>query len=231
MAEAEQPKKKPRKFTTVNQPSVFEFFELFPNEESAREYIINCRWPDGVVCPHCSHDEVYTIRDGKLFKCKNKEECGKQFTVRIGTVMEDSKVPLRKWLYAMYLFAIHSKGVASTRMAEQVGVTQKTAWFMDHRMREAFADSGIVLDGEVEVDEAYIGGKESNMHADKKLNVGPGAVGKQAVLGLRECGGATVTFPISDTTGAMIAGAIEAHRHTATNHGAGIYSRGLTRGS
>ncbi len=130
---------------TIIYPSAFQFFERFPDEDSAREYLINARWPNGVLCVHCGHDEVWRIRNGKLFMCK---ECRKQFTVRLGTVMESSPIPLRKWLFGMYLFAIHSQGVASTNMAKQLGITQKSAWHMNHKLRRAFEDDffiGVLL--------------------------------------------------------------------------------------
>ncbi len=193
----------------IKQPSTFDFFERFPDEDTARNYLINARWPNGVVCPHCGYDQVYRIRDGKLFRCKHKA-CSKQFTVRIGTVMEDSAVPLRKWLYAMFLFGIHSKGVASTKMAEMVGVTQKTAWFMEHRLRESFADDGIVLDGIVEADEVYIGGLEKNKHKSKRANSGRGGSGKTAVLGMIERGGDAVAFPVADTRKETLSGNVNA---------------------
>jgi len=235
-------------FVRINQPSAFEFFDRFPDEDAARQFLIEARWPDGIICPRCGHDEIYTIRGGKLFKCKDKANCGKQFTVRLGTVMEDSPIPLRKWLFGMYLFGIHSKGVSSVMMAKQLGITQKSAWFMDHRMRKAFEFDGVMLDGTVEADEAYFGGKESNKHESKKLKQGRGAVGKQAVLGMRERGGSTVAVTVESNSADDLEDALtpyvvrgsrlytdehagynrlsSRYRHDKVRHGAGEYVRG-----
>ena len=168
-----------RKEHNIKQPSALEFFDKFPDEETAREYLINARWPDGIICIHCGHDEAYKMRKGALLKCKG---CRKQFTARVGTVMEDSPIPIRKWLYAMCLFGIHSKGVSSVKLKDQLGITQKSAWRMLHRMRKAFESSGTVLSGAIEVDETYIRGE---MNA---INTPAGASAKAgAVLASRPC--------------------------------------------
>ena len=230
------------KYVVINQPSAFEFFNTFPDEGSAREYLINARWPDGIVCAHCGHDEVWRICKGKLFTCKS---CRKQFTVRVGTVMEDSAIPHRKWLFGMYLFGIHPKGIASTSMAKQLGITQKSAWYMDHRLREAFQHSGVVLNGTAEGDETYIGRTAKNKHKKIKLNAGYGTVGKQIVTDMTERNGWAVAFPIPNTSMQVLNGNIhdrisaiytdeltgynsisETHRHESVNHSTGEYVRG-----
>jgi transposase-like protein len=180
------------------------------------------------------------------FRC---QDCREHFSVRTGTILAASKVPLHKWLFAVYLMTNARKGISSIQMAKEIGVTQKTAWFLEHRIREAYSStsSGGLLGPVVEVDETYIGGKEKNKHAHRKLHAGRGAVGKQAVVGIKERDGRVRAFPVSGTDKIDLQSAIvenvkrgskvytDCHRsyigikgfsHEAVKHSVGEYVRG-----
>src|SRR5208337_1525621 len=179
--------------------STFQLFEMFPDAESARLFLESRIWSDGVTCPSCKAKENITTRVAGFYRCN---PCQIDFTIRTGTIFERSHIPLHKWLYAMYLLVTARKGISSMQLAKEIGVTQKTAWFMLGRLREACSDpdSRDKLKGVIEIDECFIGGKEANKHERKKLRAGRGPVGKTAVLGMRERGGRTIAKPITDRT-------------------------------
>ena len=175
--------------------SLIEMFNRFPNQDAARSYMEAQRWPNGPACPHCAETERIHNRKGGYYRCN---ACREDFTVRTGTVMERSHIPLQKWLYAMYMLVTSRKGVSSVELHTKLGITQKSAWFMLHRLREACRDKDSPLSGIVEIDETYVGGKQRNKHDDKKVE-GRGAKGKAPVLGMRQRDGKVIAMPIKMT--------------------------------
>jgi len=172
--------------------STFELFAMIPDQQAARQYLESSLWPNGITCPTCSGQDRITTRKGGYYRCN---KCKLDFTVRTGTIFEPSHVPLHKWVYAMYLVITARKGISSLQLAKQIGITQKSAWFVLHRLREACGGKMQKLTGIVEIDETFVGGKEGNKHESKELKVGRGTTGKQAVVGLHQRGGRTIAVP------------------------------------
>ena len=193
--------------------SLIDAIKFFSNKENALSYLAAIRWPDGVVCPHCDSDNVGFLKSRRIWKCKNRE-CRKQFSIKVGTIFEDSPIGLDKWLTVIWLIANCKNGVSSYEIARDVKVTQKSAWFMLQRIRRAMQDgTGILLTGEVEVDESFIGGKARNMHASKRKEriQGRGPQGKMIVMGVLERKGRVRATVVPTRRKADVQGEVRKH--------------------
>ena len=168
--------------------SVIELFDMFPSEESARNWFEQIRWPDGErQCPRCDNDNTRPVASGKPmpYWCGS---CRRYFSVKTGTVMEASNLPLRKWVVGIYLMTTNLKGVSSMKLHRELNITQKSAWFMAQRIREGWVGGRETLSGEVEVDETYMGGREANKHPSRRRGI-QGPSGKTIVVGAKQRGG------------------------------------------
>jgi len=167
----------------------------FSNPANCREYVVARRWPNGVECPRCGSKNVTFLGKYNRWQCSARHD-SRQFTAKTGTIFEDSPLGLDKWLMAMWQVVNCKNGVSSYEVHRAIGVTQKTAWFMDHRIRHALTMGTInKLSGQIEADETFIGGKSRNMHADRRAKkiTGTGGKDKTAVMGILERGGKIVT--------------------------------------
>ena len=166
--------------------SLVEAVNKFSDEAEAEKWFVETRWPNGVACPFCgSIDDVMERKNRKPqpWRCT---ACRKDFSVKTNTLMHSSKLPLSTWAIAFYLVTTNLKGVSSMKLHRDLGVTQKTAWHLAHRIRETWQDKRFEFLGPVEVDETYVGGKEKNKHSNKKLKSGRGTIGKVPVVGIKD---------------------------------------------
>ena len=231
---------------------VTQLYRMFPTEDSCWEWLESVMWDGKPVCPHCGEAE----KIGHPPKSKPHHywcrSCRKHFTATTGTVMHSRRRPLQDWMYTIYSVITGRKGVSAMQLSKELDCHYRTAWYMLHRVREACAGDDFKLKSIVEVDETYIGGKEGNKHADKKLNAGRGTVGKIAVAGARERGGKVKAKPVQSVDSATLTGFVEdsaekgaiiftddasayaalpsevnRYRHETVRHRAGEYARGL----
>ena len=182
--------------------SLIQAMKQFGDNTQAEAWFVSRRWPGGIHCPKCDSEAV-SVRRGKRqtpqYHCK---ACVTNFTVKTGTIMHDSPLPLSKWALAFYLFSTNLKGVSSMKLHRDLEITQKAAWHMAHRIRETWSDETERMAGPIKADETYIGGLEKNKHADKKLHAGRGSVGKAAVAGLKDRTTNKVRAKVVDATDA-----------------------------
>ena len=181
--------------------SLIAIAEYFSTDDICKSAIAQERWNDGVaVCPYCGGTHCYMTAEGRYI-CK---DCHKHFSVLVGTIFENTKISLRKWFMAMYLISSHKKGVSSCQLARDINVTQKTAWFILHKVRGLYGQSDAnVLDGDVEMDEMYLGGRETNKHESKKTpnNQGRSTKTKTPIFGMIERDGSVVAMKVENTQG------------------------------
>jgi transposase-like protein len=184
----------------------------FSDLDRALAFAMKLRWPDGrVTCPRCGHDEHSFLSTRRMWFCKG---CKKQFTIKVGTIFEDSPLGMDKWMTAVWLICNCKNGISSYEVARDLGITQKSAWFMMHRVRAAMRSGSFSkLSGEIEADETFIGGKARNMHVDKRERriTGTGGKDKTAVMGILERGGEVRTVVVGSRRKTVLQAEVKKH--------------------
>ena len=205
--------------------TLIEAVRFFSDFDNCKEFLVSLRWPDGVRCPECGSERISWLAATRRWQCSKRHPC-RQFTLKTGTIFEDSPLGLDKWLPAVWLVVNCKNGISSYEIARAVGVTQKSGWFMGHRIRLALHTGSFdKLMGDVEVDETFIGGKARNMHTEKRKRriTGTGPTDKTAVLGILERGGTVRTMVVSNRKKKTLQK--EVRKHVAA--GSALYSDAL----
>ncbi len=200
--------------------TLIETIRYFSDEDVCVQFVASLRWDNGPVCPQCGGSEHYYLASRRVWKCKDKT-CYKQFSVKVGTIFEDSPIKLDKWLCAIWLIANSKNGISSHELGRAIGVTQKSAWFMLHRIRLAMQTGSFdKFAGEVEVDETFIGGLARNMHKDvrkRKIVSGRGGNDKTAVMGARSRDGMVAAAVVGKRSPATVGAFVRDHVEPGSN--------------
>src|SRR5215216_5171213 len=203
--------------------TLIEAIRYFSNEDVCVQFVARLRWPDGPICPRCGSPAYSFLSTRRVWKCT---DCKKQYSVKLGSIFEDSPLGLDKWLAAMWMIANSKNGVSSHEMGRSLGITQKSAWFLLHRIRLAMQTGTFAkLDGEIEVDETFIGGKARNMHKNVRARkiTGTGGKDKTIVAGVLQRGGEIRAAVVSNTKRDTLQGGIREH----VEKGSAVYSDAL----